>query len=328
MYLARPRLLLVPCAAAILAIGCGQSSLSPTGPSGVPGTTALSTGDSVLASTSDTFSALGRGGGGGGTSGGGDNEGGRGNSGGGHGNGKGKGGDESLQPENGSPGRSHQARVSGFVTSVGAGTLTADGVTIEVGPDTVIRHGNDSLLLSDIEVGDHVQGRGTMEGTTLEAIEIKVEDTDGPGEDDDEDADARVQGTISGLTGTCAGALTFTVGTTSVTTNALTEFKNAGCSFLVNGAAVVVKGTAQPNGSIVATKIEVTLTEIEGAVSALGGTCATGLTFTIGTTAVTTNAATLFSAGECSTIANTTNVEVKGVTQLNGSIAAVRVRLD
>jgi hypothetical protein len=319
MYFVRPRLLLVPCAAAILAIGCGQSSLSPTGPSGVPGSTALSTGDSVLASTSDTFSALGRGGGGGGNNGGGGN---------GNGNGNGKGGDESLQPENGSPGRSHQARVSGFVTSVGAGTLTADGVTIEVSAETVIRHGNDSLLLSDIEVGDHVQARGTMDGTTLEAIEIKVEDTDGPGEDDDDDADARVQGTISGLTGTCAGGLTFTIGTTSVTTNALTEFKNAGCSFLVNGATVAVKGTAQPNGSIVASRIEVTLTEIEGAVSGLGGTCAAGLTFTIGTTAVTTNAATLFTGGECSTIANLTNVEVRGVTQTGGSIAAVRVRID
>ena len=325
MYLVRPRLLLVPCAAAILAIGCGQSSLSPTGPSGVPGSTALSTGDSVLASTSDTFSALGRGGGGGGNNGGGGNSGG----GNGNGNGKEKGGDESLQPENGSPGRSHQARVSGFVTSVGAGTLMADGVTIEVSADTVIRHGNASLLLSDVEVGDHVQARGTMDGTTLEAIEIKVEDTDGPGEDDaDDDADARVQGTISGLTGTCAGGLTFTVGTTSVTTNALTEFKNAGCSFLANGAAVAVKGTLQPNGSIVATKVEVTLTEIEGAVSGLGGTCATGLTFTIGTTAVTTNAATLFTGGLCSAIANTTNVEVRGVTQTGGSIAAVRVRID
>src|SRR5688500_15349436 len=203
MYLVRPRLLLVPCAAAILTIGCSQSSLSPTGPSGVSGSTALSTGDSVLASTGDTFSALGRGGGGRGNSGGG------GNGGGGNGIGNGRGGGESLQPENGGPGRSHQARVSGFVTSVGAGTLTADGVTIEVGADTVIRHGNDSLLLSDVEVGDHVQARGTMDGTTLEAIEIKVEDTDGPGEDDaDDDADARVQGTISGLTGTCAGGLT------------------------------------------------------------------------------------------------------------------------
>src|SRR5688500_19523575 len=95
MYLVRPRLLLVPCAAAILAIGCGQSSLSPTGPSGVPGSTALSTGDSVLASTSDTFSALGRGGGGGGNNGGGGNSGG----GNGNGNGKEKGGDESLRSE-------------------------------------------------------------------------------------------------------------------------------------------------------------------------------------------------------------------------------------
>jgi hypothetical protein len=70
------------------------------------------------------------------------------------------------------------------------------------------------------------------------------------GHDEDE-----VEGTVSGLTGTCPN-LTFTVGITRVTTNSTTEFKGAACSAIVNGATVEAEGTRLADGSIMATKVE------------------------------------------------------------------------
>ncbi len=252
--------LVVSCIAAFVTIGCGQGSpLSSSGSlGGLVGPTAL-TADAEMdvataASLSDTFVALGNGKGGG-------------KSGSGGGNDKDKGKEEKDR------GEGNRGSLSGFVTAISATTITVRGVVVTVPSGTAIRHGNRTLLMADIQVGDHVQVKGTTAttttGTTFTATEIKVEDMDHDGdddadEDDENDDGAKVEGKISGLagTGTCP-ALTFnvvtgttTITTTKVTTNAATKFDGVLCTALANNAVVEVKGTKQTDGSILATKVE------------------------------------------------------------------------
>jgi len=220
------------------------------------------------------------------------------------------------------------------VTAADGTSLTVRGITVTPGPEVVIRHGNRLLLFADIVVGDHVQARGTMDGAALVASEIKVEQT-GKGDD----SEGELKGAISGLTSTAGcPVLTFTVGTTVVTTSAATEFDGVLCTALADGAIVEVEGTPQPDGSILATKVELEDDEedsdedaakVEGLVSGLpgSGTCPT-LTFTVGTTQVTTTAATTFKDVTCATLANDMTVEVKGVLQIDGSVVASKVELD
>ena len=332
MALVRLRsLLLASGVAAMLTVGCGQGSplSSPTAPTGALGSTAITSDDTALvsgvASVDEEFSTLGKGGGAK------DKENDKGD--------KGKDRDDAEADDDddddgeeghGRPG--HRGELSGFVTAKGTDTLTVRGVTVLVSTTTVIRHGHRTLTMADINVGDHVQARGAMDGTTLVAAEIKVEDT---GNDNDDQNKVELKGTVAGLTGTCP-AVTFTIGTpaTTVKTNSSTTFDDVTCATLANGAVVEVKGTKQTDGSILATSIEKEdgPDEVEGRVFELSGTCPT-LTFKVGATAgtatkVTTSATTTFSGVTCTAIANGAKVEVEGTKQADGSIAASSVELD
>lgn len=67
--------------------------------------------------------------------------------------------------------------------------------------------------------------------------------------------------------------------------------------------------------------------EVEGAVAGLQGTCPS-LTFTIGTTRVSTDATTQFRDGPCGQIANGTRIEARGTAQADGSIQAASVEVE
>jgi len=336
------RLLLIPCAAALVTIGCGEGQIlqSPTGPSGTLGSTAFQTGDAAdiaaTASSAGEFETLARGGNG------------RGNGNGG-GNDKDKGGKKPGGSEDGEgsyngggPGRSHEDRIVGFVSAKFADAITVNGTNIYAGIDTVIRHGNRMLEMADIAIGDHVQARGTIEETKFVAIEIKVQDTG----NDNEEGDGEVppapalQGAISGLSpiATCP-VVTFMIGLQKVTTSAATVFDDVTCATLTNGALVKVEGVPLADGSIQATKVELQSgpNEVLGTVFELTGTesCATltpELTFKVGATALTgtpvkTTATTTFTGVTCATLANGANVEVEGTTQADGSMTAASVEL-
>jgi hypothetical protein len=245
---------------------------------------------------------------------------------------------EDEQKGSGKPEKGRRGELSGFVTATSGTSITVRGVAVTPAAGAVIRHGHTSLTFASIVVGDHVQVRGTMDDRTLEASEIKVEHTGRGG------SEAEVEGIVSGLTATTGcPVLTFMVGTTTVTTSAATDFDDVLCSQLANGAIVEIKGTRQANGSIVATKVELEDegdddeedgdddekdAKVEGLVSGLpSGTCP-ALTFTVGTKQVTTSASTTFKDVTCATLVNGMRVEVKGVLQINGSIAAAKVELD
>jgi cytochrome c-type biogenesis protein CcmE len=342
-------LLVVLCVAAFVTAGCGNGSpLSSAGsPGSIIGPTAL-TADGELdaaatSSSSDTFDALGKGG-----EKGKDEEKDRGKSDDDDDDAADADDDEARHPNKGDHGS-----LSGFVSDVTPTTITVRGVIVTVSTDTVIRHGHTVLTMANIQIGDKVQVKGTTtttpSGTTFTATEIKVEDMDHAGEGEDDD-DAKVEGVISGLTNTpgCP-SVTFnvvtTVGTTSVTTNASTKFDGVLCSTLADAQSVEVKGTLQPDGSIVATKVEVeddadgddaADAEVEGKISALAGTTTCpALTFdvvsgttTVTTTTVTTNNLTEFDDVLCTALANDQVVEVKGTTQTDGSILATKIELE
>jgi hypothetical protein len=319
----RLRLLVIPCAAAALTVGCGDRNIlqSPTGPSGTLSSGTFLTGDAAAgvatASSADVFDTLAKGG----------NPGGK----------KPADTDEPGQGKKpadaGNPGRGHDDKVVGFVSANIGDALTVNGITVVTGTGAVIRHGNRTLTIADIEVGDHIQARGTMEGTTLVATEIKVEDT---GNDNGDVDEAELEGAVSGLSGTATcPVVTFMIGGTKVTTSAATVFHDVTCATLANGAIVEVEGATQADGSILATTVEVEAgpDEVEGTIFELSGTgtCPT-LTFKVGPTASTattviTNSTTTFTGVACTALANGAHVEIDGTKQADGSITAASVEL-
>jgi hypothetical protein len=341
------RLLLIPCAAALVTIGCGEGQIlqSPTGPSGTLGSSAFQTVDdadiAATASSAGEVETLARGGNGKGNGNGGGND---------------KGGKKPADSEDGEgsnngggPGRSHEDRVVGFVSATGVDSIMVNGVLVTAGPGAVIRHGNRHLEMADIAVGDHIVARGAMEitptGTTFIATEIKVQEQ---GEDDDDGTippapAAPLKGTISGLTPSATGCTpTFTISTTPATTvmtTATTTYDDVTCAALANGNLVEVTGAPRADGVFIATKVELQSgpNEVQGTVFELTGTasCTTltpALTFKVGTTALTattvkTTATTTFTGVTCATLANAASVEVEGTTQADGSITAASVEL-
>lgn len=98
------------------------------------------------------------------------------------------------------PGKS-KVEFEGLLQAVGGGSITVNGQVIAVGPDTVIRHGNRTFELSDLNVGDRVHVRAIrvapavgatvslLAEATLEASLILVQnpgDATDPGEGEDD----------------------------------------------------------------------------------------------------------------------------------------------
>lgn len=163
----------------------------------------------------------------------------------------------------------NRVEVQGLITSIhiAARSLQVAGQTVLVPPATLIRHGSTILPLADLVVGDRVQVKGTRDGSTVTATEVKVErqgqrddddDDDDEGDDDDDDGDrstrVEVAGTVAGLSGTCP-ALSFNLGSVAVQADARTEYRDA-CSRITAGARVEVKGNRQADGKVLATRVE------------------------------------------------------------------------
>ena len=196
--------------------------------------------------------------------------------------------------------------------------------------EATIRRGSLPLQFADLVVGDKVEVKGTIDGTSFRATEVKVES---------ENLGQRLQerrGIVADLAGTCP-TLTFTLGTLRVSTSGSTYFKDVTCAGVQNGVAVEVNGRPQADGTFVAMLVkqredddddddEDDEAKVEGLVSALAGACPV-ISFTAQSTSVTTTSATRFDDG-CSAIQNGTRVEVRGVRQTNGSIVATRVKID
>jgi hypothetical protein len=230
----------------------------------------------------------------------------------------------------------NRAEVEGRITAVDATarTIRVSGTLVSVPATATIRRGSQSLQFTDLVIGDKVEAKGAVEGTSFVASELKVEN-DNRGQHLQER-----RGTVAELTGTCP-TLTFLLGTLRVTTTGSTYFKDGACATVQNGMTVEVNGQPQANGSLVAMLVKQRDEDddddddddddndearIEGSVSALSGTCPV-ISFTARSTSVTTTSATRFDDG-CSAVRDGRRVEVRGVRQTNGSIVATRVKIE
>jgi hypothetical protein len=224
-------------------------------------------------------------------------------------------------------GSNNRGELEGRITEIDATarTMRVSGTLVAVPADAIIRHGSRTLQLADLVVGDHVEVRGTIDGATFRASEVKVES-------DNRGHLTEREGTATQISGTCPG-LTFNIGTTKVTTDGSTFFKQNACASVVEGARVEVKGRPQADGSLLAMQVEIeddeedaNETEVKGAVSGLTGACPTPA-FSVNGSTVTTSPTTRFEGG-CAAVQNGVTVKVEGTRQANGSIAARKVEIE
>jgi hypothetical protein len=215
--------------------------------------------------------------------------------------------------------------------------LVVHGQAVKVLAGTTdIRKGDTPLTYADLTVGWRIHVRGAMSapGVTppvLTADLIIVQDSGGGGSTD-------VKGTVGAiLSGSCSSfPFKFTVGTTTVSASSVTVFSPA-CSAIVVGAMVDAEGALQPDGSLLASRVDVESAhaEIKGSVLAItGGTCgANTLAFTVaitnpvGTKHVMTNASTFFKPS-CSAVVVGATLEVEGTLQADGTIVAMKIDVE
>jgi hypothetical protein len=163
-----------------------------------------------------------------------------------------------LDDNNGS---NPDVQLEGLVTAIGTTTLTVSGRVANVTPSTIIVHGDKTIALSSIHVGDRVHVKGTPVSASapdgpINATRIEVQN---PDDDDNDGNQVELKGTIAtgSLTGSCAAStLSFKVGTTTVKTNASTKFDDTSCTALKAGDRVEVTGTRQADTSILASKVD------------------------------------------------------------------------
>ena len=132
-------------------------------------------------------------------------------------------------------------------------------VTFNVTPATIIRKGNRTVALADIEAGWrlHVRTAPAADGT-LDALVVIVQNTGGSGED--EPSTVRVNGQIASV-GTVDLVVTTDDGDVTVQTDGATTIRKQGASAtlaeLAVGDKVPVKGVSVSDGVVLATEIEV-----------------------------------------------------------------------
>ncbi len=156
----------------------------------------------------------------------------------------------------------NNGEISTRITSIDSGNkaFQAGNWTIKTTSSTVIRHGSKTFQFSDLKVGDHVQVRGTRDGSTVTATEIKVEQggQGGDADDDDDDDDeneAEVEVRVSGLSNSCPG-ITFMIGSTKVTADQNTTYgRRSSCDAIKNDLKVEVEGVRNNDGSVLARSI-------------------------------------------------------------------------
>src|SRR5262245_56220658 len=157
----------------------------------------------------------------------------------------------------------NNGEISARITSIESGNkFQAGNWTIQTTGSTVIRHGSKTLQFSNLEVGDDIQVRGTRDGSTVTATEIKVEDGNQNGDNDDDDNEdehgAEVEGKVSGLLNSNSNScpnITFMIGNTKITAGQSTTYRRTSCDAIKNDLKVEVEGTKQSDGSVLARRI-------------------------------------------------------------------------
>lgn len=145
--------------------------------------------------------------------------------------------------------------LEGQISKIDAAGKTIDVETthVDVSGATFRRASDTSAITIDsLHVGDRVHVRGTLNGTTMTASEVKLQNTNtNPGVN----ASGNVSSVVSAA---CPASVEFVVDKTwTVYTNASTDFQKMTCADVKPGASVHFKGEVQqPSGKVLATWIQ------------------------------------------------------------------------
>jgi len=217
--------------------------------------------------------------------------------------------------------------VEGPIAALTDSSLTVDGLTFLVTPDTEIEDDDgDPIPFSALTLGLYVEVEGYADDAgTLFATEIEVEDDEG---------EVESEGLVTARTDSslAVGGLTF--GVTASTVVLDDDDHPIDYSAIVVGLRVEVRGRMLADGRLVATEIEVdddgddNDIEIEGLVTALSPD-----TLVVGTTAFRLTDTTVYVGNDnqpasYDDLAVGARVEVHGLYGADGSLTATRVELE
>ena len=201
------------------------------------------------------------------------------------------------------------------------------------GDDLTIFFGNPTQSFSLLKDGVRVEVKGQQRDGYVYAERIHVNDDD-DADDDGQDDSASIHGILTAIGG-AKPTLNLTVGGTTVRTSAETIVKRRGdvqtLDALKTGQTLHVIGVRQSNGSIDARRLDIDDDapggefEIEGSLGGLKGSCP-AVSFGVNGFSVVTNNSTVFDGVACSALKSGDKINVKGVTQANGSVIATRVK--
>ena len=223
----------------------------------------------------------------------------------------------------------------------GDGTFTLNGVP----PGTATLEFKETGVDATLALGGMVSGEVRHISVTLTDAGAELNSDDHGG--DNQGAETEIEGPI---TAKDSGALTITVNgqVVSVPIGTAITLGDAPLAFgdLKVGDQVKVNATST-NGTLVAQEIDVENSQeppgaggneppgdgdnneqkVEGPVTGLSGACP-NISFTVGSTLVTANAATTYDGTSCSVLGQTNrSVEVKGTRQSNGSLLATEIEM-
>jgi hypothetical protein len=214
-----------------------------------------------------------------------------------------------------------------FQFEVGGRTIKGDAATQFFGD------GDRPDSFASLRNGVRVEVKAETRGADLYATRIHVNDGE-----DDEDEEMEFSGRIESI-GTGPTPVLVVAGRT-LFTDAATLVRRRGnevaMSTLTVGTLVEVDARRRTDGSLLARKITIEddedddsrEVEVEGAVSGLGGDCATSRTFMVSGRSIYTDAATRFDGLTCAGLKAGDRVEVKGTQQADGRVRANKVRLE
>jgi len=133
-----------------------------------------------------------------------------------------------------------QAELEGRISAIGtaAGTFYVGDILVTVGT-APMRHGDTTVLFSELKVGDRVHVTGTVTGTAMAATLVTLQNTNAK-------VPVNLKGAISGAVITGCPAAEFVVEGWKVKTFGTTDFRKGGCADLKNGVEVHVKGDVIP----------------------------------------------------------------------------------
>jgi hypothetical protein len=208
-------------------------------------------------------------------------------------------------------------------------TFVLAGVTIHLSSTTRFESG----ACSDVKDGVRAGAIGTKNADgSINAVRVKIAPALPPL--------THVEGTISGLGGTCP-ALTFTLSGTTVHTTDKTRFEGGTCADVKEGARAGAVGPKAADGSITAEHVKVMTgpppasVPTVGTISSTSGTCPV-LTFVLSSATTTGTAVTItvrvsdttrFEGGTCADIKAGARVGAMGPKASDGSIDARVVKI-